>query len=290
MAFSAAELTVVNQSLDRIGSTKLASIADTTSAIAKSALLHYSQVRDALLRSHDWKFATKRQALAVIKTLAMDAQPTPDNWIVGDTITGIESGVTATIITVTSPAVYEIAYISGTFTDGEKLTNGTVEIVYWNGLPVTWEDAAVYWWDTSLSDDVQNGTGYPVVATSSPISYWTYQYLLPSDYLRFCRNYQDDHWKMEGKRILSWDSEMTITYIWKVTDPAEFDALFSDLLILTLALRLIPPLAGTMSQVARQELKDELRAVESRARVVDSQEANVSGNSNWNDAREGIYR
>jgi len=286
MSFTTAELNLVNQSLGRIGATNI-SAAENGSATCNNyvqANLHYSHTRDALLRSSEWSFAVGQAELALISTITLDTQPLPDAWIVGDTITGLTSGVTAEILTVISPTEYEIIYISGTFTDGERITNATVYDVYWEGIPLTWEGETVTWHD---EDDEQScGTGYPVVASIAPAFQYDYQYQLPNDFSRLKANYEgENEWTIQGKRLLSNLDEVDLEYIKETTDPADFDALFYEVLVLQLALKLLGPLAGTQTSAFRQELQLELRDAMARARTVCAAETNTSGDSTWNNAR-----
>jgi hypothetical protein len=59
------------------------------------------------------------------------------------------------------------------------------------------------------------------------------------------------------------------------------------LLLLRMAWKLIPPLAGTMAKVDRDEIWRDLQATEARARSVSSQENNQTGRMDWNLARYG---
>jgi len=113
---------------------------------------------------------------------------------------------------------------------------------------------------------------------------WDHQYKLPDDYLRMRSNYTiddtndvDDRYVIEGDRLLTNEDEAEIRYIRKVTDPDEFDPLFVEVFVLQLSLKLLPTLAGTQTGTFRQELKDELKAVLSKARVVALQESNITG-------------
>ena len=100
MAFTTAELEIVNQALGRIGAGRIKSINDLTSDEYIKSFLYYEQTRDALLRLGIWNFAVGMSSLVQIKTLVLDKEPTADAWIVGDTITGISSYETAVILTV----------------------------------------------------------------------------------------------------------------------------------------------------------------------------------------------
>jgi hypothetical protein len=130
------------------------------------------------------------------------------------------------------------------------------------------------------------GTGYPVVTAIAPLFHYDYQYQLPADFDRLTRNYRRyQHLTIQGQRLLSrWDSAK-IEYVKKITDPTLFDTLFTEVLILTLALKLLGPLQGTQNTTFRQELKQDLKEAMMRARTVCAAENNNSGESTWNNAR-----
>jgi hypothetical protein len=287
MSFSTAELALANQSLGRIGSTTI-STAENGSATCDTyikANLHYSQTRDALLRSSEWPFAIAQSELALIKTLTLDHQPLPDAWVVGDVITGITSGETATILTVTSPTEYEIVYLTGDFETSETLTNTTVYDVLWEGLQVTYEGEDVVWYDSSTSDET---TCVITTAAITPSFRYDYQYELPDDYQRMTKNWRDHHhWAVQGHRLLTDHDDCNIEYVRKVTDPAEFDSLFYEVLVLSLALKLLAPLAGTAGTAFRQALQQELYQLQKKASMVCNVEVSKSGYSSWNNARFG---
>jgi hypothetical protein len=289
MAFTANELKVVNQALGRIGATN---IKDSENGLATcnnyaQANLHYTQTRDALLRSYEWNFALAQAKLDLISTLVLDTQPLPDNWVVGDTITGVNSNVTAEILTVTSGTEYEIIYLSGVLTDGETITNSTVYHVYWEQIPLTWEGENVWWYDDTY-DQVNCGVGYPIVTSITPTYRYGFQYQLPADFDRLQRRHRNwSRYEIQGNRLLTHDDTVKITYVKKITDPDDFDHLFTEVLILKLALKLLTPLAGTQTTTFRQELSLELRDAMARARTVSSAEDNCTGESSWNLARYG---
>ncbi len=57
---------ICNQALTGIGATEIVNLADTTDETpqAKSCRIHYEPTRDALLRSHKWRFASARATLS----------------------------------------------------------------------------------------------------------------------------------------------------------------------------------------------------------------------------------
>ena len=131
-----------------------------------------------------------------------------------------------------------------------------------------------------------------VADTNTPDFEWDYQFTLPDDFLRQKAVYGvngvcllTDRWAIEGRKLLSNDSTVDLKYIKKVTDTTEFDALFTEVFILKLAIKLMFALAGTKTKGLEEGLFLELKAVLSKARQVARQETNVSGRSDWNLAR-----
>lgn len=294
MALTSNELLICNQSLDRIGAKVFTLATETTSVEGLACARNYTQTRDSLLRSYEWPRATTRATLGQISTIDLGAQPTA-SWAVGDVITGISSGVTAEILTVTTPSQYEIIHLDGTFTDGETITNATVYDVIANGIPVVDADGnQVVWFDTADTEQVVCPAGYPVMAAATPDFEWDYQYYLPNDFLRLISVYEndgsdavDDRFTVEGRRILTNYDTCNIRYVKQLTDPTEWDELFTEIMILRLALKLLTPLGGVKTSELKAELKDELRAAESKARCVAFQEQNVTGRNDFTLARFG---
>jgi hypothetical protein len=265
MAFTSGELSVVNQALGRIGSTRISDAENGSDKCNNwaQANLHYSQTRDALLRSYVWNFCSGREVLDKVQTIVLDTEPLPDAWAVGDEITGLASGYTAAIVSVISDSQYEIKWVTGTFVDSESITNGTVEIVFYNGVPLSWENSIVLY-ETAIGDSYAGDL--TVTNSAETIGEWSFQYELPEDILRVKSVYEDDggdipsdRYTVEGGRILSSYDSIGLRYVKKVTDTAIFDPLFTDVLILQLALKLLGPLAGNQTTQLRQDLQIELR-------------------------------
>jgi hypothetical protein len=288
MSLTAAEIVVCNQALDKFGASNF-TYARQTSNEAVKCNLHYSQTRDALLRSFEWNFASARSQLVILKTLTLDLSPMSDAWSVGTAITGITSYATATILSVVSATEYEISYLDGDFTDGEKITDGDVEEVFWEGQNLYWEDEIILWWNGG--NDIVCGTGYPIVANITPDFGYDYQFVLPADFSRFKKHWRRrfQHWTIEGNRLLTDDDSVNAEYIKKITDPADFDTLFTEVLILQLALKLLHPIAGAGNEALELKtgLQRELAGVMERAKAVCRAETNDTGRSDWNLVRYG---
>ena len=87
--------------------------------------------------------------------------------------------------------------------------------------------------------------------------------------------------------LLTNESEMLIRYVKKVTDPTEFDPLFIEVLVLSLADKLIGPLAGGDAKI-QKKIDIALDKLMPAVRALDGQETNTAGrleSSTWNDAR-----
>ena len=181
------ETSIVNMALARLGANRINALTD-TSVEAIQANLHYTQTRDALLRSHTWCFARARAILSV--------------------------------------------------------------------------------------------------DTTAPAFGYDHQYILPADFLRLVGLYDTSYpYAIEGDRLLTDDDATDLYYIRKVTDPAEFDPLFAEVLVLQLAVKLVMPLSG--DKVLRREVQDELFLVMARVRTVDKQEQNIGTDTgtSWVDSR-----
>lgn len=89
------ESDIVNAALRRIGESPITTLADGTTA-ANAADDLYSELRDELLRSHPWNFATKRIKLAQSATapaFEFDyAYPLPADWIRTISVTNNDAG------------------------------------------------------------------------------------------------------------------------------------------------------------------------------------------------------
>lgn len=257
---------IVDPALDRLAAGS-ATFSPQTDVTTKAVLRHYDRTRKSTLRSFLWPWATKQGELIRVQTIELDADPgTP--WEVGDTITGSTSGVTSTILSVTSTKIFVVAYATGDYTDDEELTNGVAA--------------------------VDCGTGYPVQADDTPIFRWNYKYELPTDFIRIAAiqeiddiDYIDERVQRQGHQILTDYGTINMEYIWDVTDPNEFEELFTELFILQLAVTLINPLAGSASDKFKQELRQDLKAARTRARMVCFQEDAPGGRNSWSNARWG---
>jgi hypothetical protein len=292
MTLSAGEITLCNQALDRIGAAQIASTSTTTNEYLVCDR-NYPQVRDTLLRSFEWNFVNARETLALVYDIDFGTAPGPDEFAVGDVLTGITSGVTATVLEVISGTQYRIGYVTGTYTLGETVTNATVSSVEWQGIPVVYGTSPVVWYENG--DQVVCGALYPTVTEVVPNFGYQHMYVLPDDFsrLRVKQKFQHEH-AIEGKYLLSHHDTEKIEYVRKTTDTTLFDDLFVDCLILKLALTLLNPLAGTASASTKEQLKQDFKESIAKARQVGKMEDTTPKHHPWlnaryKDSRVGTY-
>jgi hypothetical protein len=101
------------------------------------------------------------------------------------------------------------------------------------------------------------------LSPTAPVSEYTYQFALPSDWLKTCRineGYCEDY-RIEGKMLLADVDTIRMEYVAKVTDPNLFDAEFVDVFAQRLAAEIAYPLSenSQLSQQAWQVYNDKLR-------------------------------
>ena len=100
---------------------------------------------------------------------------------------------------------------------------------------------------------------------------YDYSYPLPSDFIRAKELYQSSYpYKIEQSAILTDDASANLTYIARITDVTKFDPLFTEALIISIAIRLSYILIG--SNTREQSLKEELKQVMFLAKQVDGQD------------------
>ena len=121
---------------------------------------------------------------------------------------------------------------------------------------------------------------------STPAFGFLYEYQLPADFLRVIQmEHEDTTFKIEGEKLLTDDVEANISYIKKVTDPTQFDALFVE----ALATRIGAELANVLSEntATANMLKVEYGIKLAEARQADAGEGTpeeITADT-WRDAR-----
>lgn len=262
MSLTEDELTVCNQALVMVGQIEIDS-SDTSTADTGTAgnsynkcNLVYAQTRNALQRVFEWNFARAR--LALVAGWATATAYTTDQYV----------WVNSVLYKCTT------AHTSGAWTPNYVM------------------DGSEYVTDDTTYIIDSNVTFYWTLITDRPETYWSYRYALPADFNRFVTKWlrhNDTTFALEGNNIVTDETELDINYIRKVTDPDEFDALFTEVLIFDLAIKLTFSLmsGGYPTLALRRGLGEERRAKISTAKAVNSIEK-VEGtwpSSQWVNAR-----
>lgn len=264
MALTDDELTIGNQAFDLIGQTAIdstdTSTADTGTGGAPYQKLEraFDQTRDALLRSFEWNFARAR--LALVGDWATAKAYTTDQYV-------WVSSVLYKCNTAHTSTTWEPDYVM----DGDDYVMDDTDYVR--------DDSITFYWD---------------MVTDRPETYWNFRYDLPSNFVRFRNKWlkeNETRFALEQNKILCDETEMNINHIKQVTDPLEFDELFTEVLIFDLAIKLSFPImgAGAATRDLRSELKKERKDKIVKAKLVNSIESHQGRRKSkeWVHARYG---
>ncbi|MGE0231798.1 MAG: ubiquitin-activating E1 FCCH domain-containing protein [Flavobacteriaceae bacterium] len=213
----ASNVEIANLALTRIGHDVITSFSASGNKASRWFNTHYETIKKAVLRDHLWNFAIKHDV------------PTADT--IG-TITGI---------TAANPPVVTCA--AHGFSDGD-----TVYIASVLGMTEVNNKTFTVANKTTDTFDLSGVTGSAYTAYSSggslygyaPVDY-AYRFPLPGDCLRLVRinGGETTEYRVEGgfnntgdssRYIYTDESKIDIEYVFDVTDEADFDASFTDLL------------------------------------------------------------
>jgi hypothetical protein len=125
-----------------------------------------------------------------------------------------------------------------------------------------------------------------VAVTDRPEVQFGYRYDLPADFLRFREFYDNvDSYAIEQGYILTDETDVGIVYTKKITNSELFDPLFIDVLVVSLAIKMVMPLSQDKTLYDR--LYNELANLLRHVRLVEREEANSKASAaTWNDARQ----
>ena len=294
MALTTEEVDLCNQSLGKIGAKRF-DFGDTSSTPSVQCLLHFEQTRDALLRTFEWPFGKTR--LRLVSAWLTDTTYTTDQYVwqssllykailahTSDVFATDLTNLNWTLVSTIDAWVTATAYVVG-------------DLVTTNALLYKCLVA-----HTSGTFSTDLAAGKWVLSTTKPVNVFGFNYDIPANSLRLVQvnsghvlghhhhhhNHEDaHHWTLETNTILTDLVEVDIVYIDKITTTTEWDSLFTEFFICTLAFKLLGPLAGMGSAAIRlrDELRKELKELRKQTRAVGSDEGNNAGDSNWNNAR-----
>ena len=105
----------------------------------------------------------------------------------------------------------------------------------------------------------------------APAFGFSYSYPLPSDFIRVKQlDESDDTYKIEAGKLLTDASTVKLIYVSRIEDVAQFDPLFTEALVLLIAINLSYILIGSNGREA--SLKEELNKTLFLAKQVDGQD------------------
>lgn len=131
--------------------------------------------------------------------------------------------------------------------------------------------------------------------TNTPAFQWTYAYLLPNDFLRAVIVYDGSDepdgrttytYELEGDKLLCDESSVYLKYIRWVPDVPSWDALFVEVMVLSLAKKLVIPLS--QDSKIKADIDRDLIPLMGKVRAMDRQEQERIGRADlrvWKDAR-----
>jgi len=266
MALTAVD--IVNMALGRIGFTQITTLTDTTPPAAKLAAeqgtLHYAQTRDALLRSHTWRFATGWV------NLTLDAATS------SGTSTG--TGNTTLLLYDTDQAWTPDAYNTDYYV---WITGGTGS----GQIRDIADTAATYLTVTNAFTTTPDDTSTYEIWQYYPPSPYDHRYSLPSDCLRVIQTSKEgEAYELAGSKLRTDMDEVYLKYVQQITEPASFDVTFVEVLVASLAVKLVMPLLH--DKVLKAELDKELADLLLNVRRLNLVEtARVDHDQTWNEAR-----
>ena len=264
MALTSDELTIGNQALNLIGQLAIdstdTSTKDTGTGGSPYAKLErvYDQTRDALLRSFEWNFARARLNLT-------------GDWATATAYTTDQYVWEESLLWKCNTAHTSVAWESDYVKDGSDFVLDDEEYVR--------DDTITFYWD---------------LVTDRPETYWTYRYDLPSDFMRFRNKWLKENeyrYNLEQNAILTDETDLDINYIKQITDPLEYDPLFTEVFIIDLAIKLSYAISGVgaAAQNYRAGLEKDRKKWIARAKSVNSIESDQGRrkSSEWVNARYG---
>ena len=109
--------------------------------------------------------------------------------------------------------------------------------------------------------------------SAAPSFEYSYQYTLPSDFIRVQEIYQQNGpYRIEGQKLVTdMVAPLNLVYVSKITDPTQFDPLFVEVLTLLILVRIGPRIAG--AGFNPQEYMAELNQAMLKAQLSDSQDS-----------------
>lgn len=214
----------------------------------------WPNIRDEVLRDHPWNCTMQRTRLARFQASKTITAATKASPVV---VTAASHGYVAGDMVFLDRVLGMVEINDRWFTVGTVTTN-TFEL---SGI-----DGTTYTTYTSA------GRAQKALTPLVPDFGYGYQYDQPTDCLRVVELIDDpDPWEASGRKVLT-SSGITvpIRYQRRLRDTTQYDPLLRDVLAHRLALQIVEEL--TQSSSKKQEIREDHKLIESKAKKVDAQE------------------
>lgn len=249
----ATSLEIANLALTRIGHDVLTSAFSASGNKASRWFeANYAIIFDALLREHQWNFATKRAVLTLDPVRTITGATAANPVVITSASHGFVNGDLVYIV-----SVQGMTEINARSFTAANVTTDTFELTDENGLT-----------HTAYSS---GGLAYGFVATE-----FAYRYSLPSDLIRLTRVNDDkgQGYRTEGGYLLSNDESVHIEYIADVGETGAA-AQFADVLASRLSAEISYYMTdnSSLTEQAWKIYNDKIRM----ARTMDSREGTPRG-------------
>lgn len=211
----ASDVDIVNNALSKLGQSPITALTDDVER-ARLANRIFTTIRDAVLRDYDWNFALKRASIS---------RPTKS-------VTSITRASQTATVTITAHGYANNDFIR---------ISGATQTEY-NGLFQISNVAANTFDYTVTGTPATPATG-TILAELAPAFEFTYQYTLPTDYIRVAKiNDSTAKWKVENGFLLADVTTIKLLYVYKLTDTTKFDASFVEAMAARMAAEMAIPL------------------------------------------------
>ena len=213
---------IANQTLIALGELVITDLDTDTTKRGTTLAALYEIKKKYLLRNFPWKFAIKRATLAEVEYKLLFDTETVD-FVIGEVLSGaVGEGTVEYIVRDGTAGIYYLSDVTTGFVDDEAITGDIAGVAVANGVEVS----------------------------MTPINDYDNVFALPSDYVHLLEvnpTYVD--YKVESNFILcSVADELDIKYIYNVTDPDEFDPMFTEAFAALLARESAIQITDSMSK------------------------------------------
>lgn len=228
---------------------------------ARTAFDAWARIRDEIIRAHPWNSVVRRTRLSRLQAAT--------------TMAGLTAASPAVVTTTAAHgyAVGDLVVISGIVgmdqLNDRYFTVGSVPLA--TSFSLAGEDSTDY--EVWAINWASPGSVRKVLAPLKPDFGYAYKYTLPEDCERVLELAEDPDygWETEGRQVVTdLGPTVPIRYARKITDPDQFDAQLTTVLVARLASEIAEEL--TQSNTKKEALRKDFEDLISEAKRLDAQE------------------